>query len=190
MVKIKRCLTVQPRKLSRKIRKSGDGKTLRMDPAKYHELHTVDQGSWPFAAFGNSSVCIRSYRHSWQSTFNFSGADDTWPGSPGGSPLKGRRIGLLTFRCLVAALWNTWCVMLSGPSPPPLSLTSLNSIGVVPVRWMKFRSGSNDSKDSNGRWIRLPPRILKLMKFEISFEQLSDVFSLFMFTFVKIMNSE
>lgn len=45
MVKMKRCLTVQPRKLSRKIRKSGDGKTLRMDPAKYHELHTVDQGS-------------------------------------------------------------------------------------------------------------------------------------------------
>lgn len=98
----------------------------------------------------------------------------------GGSPLKGRRIGLLTFRCLVAALWNTWCVMLSGPSPPPLSLTSLNSIGVVPVRWMKFRSGSNDSKDSNGRWIRLPPRILKLMKFEISFEQLFQMFSPFL----------
>lgn len=46
----------------------------------------------------------------------------------GGSPLKGRGTGLLTFRCLVAP-----------------SLTSLNSIGVASLGSMKFRSGSNES---------------------------------------------
>lgn len=177
MVKIKRCLTVQPRKLSRKIRKNpanGSGKVSR-----------VAHGWAGFVTFRSlwKLECLYQIL-STQLAINVQLLWGWWYLAWfGGSPLKGRRIGLLTFRCLVAALWNTWCVMLSGA---PLSLTSLNSIGVVPVRWMKFRSGSNDSKDSNGHWIRLPPRILKLVKFEISFEHLSDVFSLFMFVRIGI----